>query len=61
MGVRERPRRGQDPAADQRNLSDLFAHTLGHKIDKMAKEQRTTRAAIIRQIVMKHLGFKPKL
>jgi hypothetical protein len=30
-------------------------------IDRMAREQHTTRAAIIREIVMKHLGYKPKL
>jgi metal-responsive CopG/Arc/MetJ family transcriptional regulator len=47
---------GRDPNVGVRIPKQALA-----KIDKMAKEQHTTRAAIIRVIVMKHLGFKPEL
>jgi hypothetical protein len=51
-----RPPTGRDPNVGVRIPKQVLA-----VIDKMAREQQTTRAAIIREIVMKHLGFKSKL
>jgi hypothetical protein len=49
-----RPATGRDP-----NVGIRIPKKVIVVIDRMAREQHTTRAAIIREIVMKHLGFNP--
>jgi Ribbon-helix-helix protein, copG family len=51
-----RPATGRDPNVGIRIPKQVIV-----VIDRMARDQHTTRAAIVREIVMKHLGFKPKL
>jgi hypothetical protein len=51
-----RPATGRDPNVGIRIPKQVIV-----VIDRMARDQHTTRAAIVREIVMKHLGFKSKL